>query len=80
MTSIIRNIPVDCPDPWKLASFRRQVLDRPPHPEARERDNEVGAVLADGTGGAVLQNPEGNELCILRSDAERNEGTLSADR
>jgi predicted enzyme related to lactoylglutathione lyase len=26
---------------------------------------------ADGTGFVVLRDPEGNELCILRSDAER---------
>jgi predicted enzyme related to lactoylglutathione lyase len=27
--------------------------------------------LADGTGWVVLADPEGNEFCILRSDAER---------
>jgi predicted enzyme related to lactoylglutathione lyase len=26
---------------------------------------------ADGTGWMVLADPEGNEFCILRSDAER---------
>ncbi|KDN87655.1 glyoxalase [Kitasatospora cheerisanensis KCTC 2395] len=47
------------------------------------RDGEVdrllalGAVLvadrrnADGTGWAVLADPEGNEFCVLRSAAER---------
>jgi len=49
----------------------------------RRRDEEVERVLAlgatlvddlrkpDGTGWAVLADPEGNEFCILRSDEER---------
>ncbi|MFF4341812.1 VOC family protein [Kitasatospora sp. NPDC001540] len=53
-------------------------------PEDRDRDAEVarllalGAVLvgdhrdADGTGWAVLADPEGNEFCVLRSAAERS--------
>jgi len=52
-------------------------------PVDRTRDEEVdrvlglGAVLLDdrrrpdGTGWAVLADPEGNEFCVLRSDAER---------
>ena len=49
----------------------------------RRRDEEVERVLAlgatlvddlrkpDGTGWAVLADPEGNEFCVLRSDEER---------
>ena len=52
-------------------------------PSDRSRDEEVARVLAlgavlvddlrrhDGTGWAVLADPEGNEFCILRSAAER---------
>ena len=52
-------------------------------PTDRTRDEEVERVLAlgaavvddqrkpDGTGWVVFADPEGNELCILRSDAER---------
>lgn len=52
-------------------------------PTDRTRDDEIERVLAlgatevadlrqsDGTGWMVLADPEGNELCILRSDAER---------
>lgn len=52
-------------------------------PTDRLRDDEVRRVLAhgatqigdrrndDGTGWVVLADPEGNEFCILRSDAER---------
>ncbi|WP_104161394.1 VOC family protein [Arthrobacter sp. ZGTC212] len=29
--------------------------------------------MADGTGWVVLADPEGNEFCILRSDAEREQ-------
>jgi hypothetical protein len=52
-------------------------------PTDRRRDEEIERVLAlgarqvddqrlpDGTGWMVLADPEGNEFCILRSDAER---------
>ncbi len=52
-------------------------------PTDRTRDEEITRVLAlgarevadrrnaDGTGWMVLADPEGNEFCILRSDAER---------
>ncbi|MCM0678207.1 VOC family protein [Micromonospora phytophila] len=52
-------------------------------PSGRTRDAEVERVLglgatlvadhrrADGTGWAVLADPEGNEFCVLRSAAER---------
>ncbi len=54
-------------------------------PEDVRRDEEVERVLGlgatvvddlrrpDGTGWVVLADPEGNEFCILRSDAERAE-------
>lgn len=52
-------------------------------PKERTRDEEVAHFKdlgarelqdfrnADGTGWVVLADPEGNEFCILRSDAER---------
>ena len=52
-------------------------------PTDRTRDEEIGRVVGlgateiadrrqpDGTGWVVLADPEGNEFCILRSDAER---------
>jgi predicted enzyme related to lactoylglutathione lyase len=52
-------------------------------PSDLSRDDEVARVLAhgavlvddlrrpDGTGWAVLADPEGNEFCVLRSAAER---------
>ncbi len=52
-------------------------------PTDRTRDEEIDRVVAlgatplwdlrkpDGTGWLVLTDPEGNEFCILRSDAER---------
>jgi hypothetical protein len=51
-------------------------------PTDRRRDDEIERVLglgatevadlrnADGTGWMVLADPQGNEFCILRSDAE----------
>jgi Glyoxalase-like domain len=55
------------------------------------RDEEVARLLAlgatqvddqrdvrgDGTGWVVLADPEGNEFCVLRSDAERGVATTS---
>ncbi|MFM9370914.1 VOC family protein [Streptomyces sp. Da 82-17] len=32
----------------------------------------------DGSGWAVLADPEGNEFCVLRSDSDRAAGTTSA--
>jgi predicted enzyme related to lactoylglutathione lyase len=55
-------------------------------PDDRTRDEEVDRVLAlgaalvadrrnaDGSGWVVLQDPEGNEFCVERSDAEREAG------
>ncbi len=52
-------------------------------PDDRTRDEEVERVLTlgatlfddrrnpDGTGWAVLRDPEGNEFCVERSEAER---------
>ena len=52
-------------------------------PTDRRRDDEIQRVIAlgarqvadrrnaDGTGWMVLADPEGNEFCIVRSDAER---------
>jgi Glyoxalase-like domain len=57
-------------------------------PNDRTRDEEVARVLSlgatqladrrrsDGTGWVVLADPEGNEFCILRSDAELAAGQL----
>ncbi len=56
-------------------------------PVDRTRDEEVARLLSigasqvsdqrevrgDGTGWVVLADPEGNEFCILRSDAERGD-------
>lgn len=54
-------------------------------PSQRSRDAEVEHLIslgasqvadfrnADGTGWVVLQDPEGNEFCVLRSEAELSE-------
>jgi predicted enzyme related to lactoylglutathione lyase len=58
-------------------------------PTDRTRDEEVERLLAlgatlvadhrrpDGTGWAVLADPEGNELCVERSAAERAAGSAA---
>lgn len=126
MSSSIRNISVDCANPFELAEFWSQVLDLPMEPDDKPgdaetglsldtgeellflkvpepktvknrmhlclvpkqlRDREVERLLAigaamvddrresDGTGWAVLADPEGNEFCVLRSDEERAKGS-----
>jgi catechol 2,3-dioxygenase-like lactoylglutathione lyase family enzyme len=60
-------------------------------PTDRTRDDEVERLLSigatqledhrdirgDGTGWVTLADPEGNEFCVLRSDAERTLGATS---
>ena len=70
---------IDVPDAKQLRN--RVHLDL--QPTDRTRDEEVERVLAlgathvddqrnpDGSGWVVLADPEGNEFCILRSEAER---------
>jgi predicted enzyme related to lactoylglutathione lyase len=122
MTSALKNISVDCADPFALAGFWSGVFGVPVHPDDRPGDDEVGIPLEDGrellflrvpepkrvknrmhlcvwaqqprdqeverllgngatmvddrrrddgTGWAVLADPEGNEFCVLRGAAER---------
>jgi len=73
---------IDVPDAKQVRN--RVHLDLTP--TDRRRDDEVERVLAlgatvgddqrrpDGTGWVVLADPEGNEFCILRSEAERAAG------
>jgi predicted enzyme related to lactoylglutathione lyase len=70
---------VQVPDP-KTARNRAH-LDLQPSDRTRDEEvarvRELGAVLVDdqrrddGTGWVVLADPEGNEFCVLRSQAER---------
>ncbi|MEV6104684.1 VOC family protein [Streptomyces sp. NPDC051940] len=71
----------EVPEP-KTVKNRLHLCLRPDIP----RDEEVKRILTlgatfvadhrnpDGTGWAVLADPEGNEFCVLRSGAERGEG------
>ncbi|MFI6767476.1 VOC family protein [Streptomyces sp. NPDC050355] len=67
--------------------FWSRVTGRPLHPEDEPGDPEVQVLLAegpglgatfvadhrnpDGSGWAVLADPEGNEFCVLRSESDR---------
>jgi predicted enzyme related to lactoylglutathione lyase len=130
VTSRLKNISVDCADPYVLAHFWSDVLGMPVHPDDKPGDDEVGIPLddgrellflkvpepksvknrmhlcveaqqarddeverllergatvvadrrnADGTGWAVLGDPEGNEFCVLRGAAERDATAAVAD-
>ena len=68
----------EVPDP-KTAKNRIHLCLRPTTSREEEvaRLLELGATLVadrrepDGTGWAVLADPEGNEFCVLRSDSDR---------
>nr|WP_167517484.1 VOC family protein [Micromonospora orduensis] len=60
----IRNISFDCHDTYALAGFWSAVLGLGASLVADRRN-------ADGTGWAVLADPQGNEFCVLRSAGER---------
>lgn len=121
MPTSLHNVCFDAIDPYRLATFWSQVVDRPVGvdcepgqeevyldvsegpslyfqrvPESKvgknrvhvcltpeiKRDDEVERIVAleatvvsdhrnpDGTGWVVLADPEGNEFCVLRSNAE----------
>lgn len=70
---------IEVPEPKTVKN--RLHLDLRPRTGTRDQEVErllgIGAALVadlradDGTGWAVMADPEGNEFCILRSDAER---------
>lgn len=74
---------IEVPDAKQIKN--RVHLDLKPADGTRDRELErllaLGAReiddrrLPDGTGWVVLADPEGNEFCILRSDAERAAAT-----
>jgi predicted enzyme related to lactoylglutathione lyase len=48
LRSAIRNITVDCRDPYELARFWAQVFDRPMHDDDHPGDPEAVVLLGDG--------------------------------
>jgi catechol 2,3-dioxygenase-like lactoylglutathione lyase family enzyme len=74
--------------PESKAGKNRVHLDVVPTDLTRDEEVErllgLGATLyddrrtSDGRGWAVLQDPEGNEFCVERSQAERDAETLAA--
>jgi predicted enzyme related to lactoylglutathione lyase len=66
------------PEP-KTVKNRAHICLQPEVPRDREveRIRDLGATVVadhrdpDGTGWVVLADPEGNEFCVVRSDAER---------
>lgn len=69
MTSFITHTTVDCRNAYELSEWWKQVLghvDLGATQVADHRDHH-----GPGIGWVVLQDPEGNEFCILRSEEER---------
>ena len=79
---------IEVPDGKQVKN--RLHLDLQPDADSGARDDELARLLAlgatevwdlrrpDGTGWVTLADPEGNEFCILRSDAERAAGPKPA--
>ena len=80
MTSTITHTSVDCANAYELSEWWKQVLayvdldgdpNLPGHDECMIRSLETGHHVL------TLADPEGNEFCVLRSDAERAVGATS---
>lgn len=55
MRSAIHNVTVDCRDPYELARFWAQVLDRPMHDDDQPGDPEAVVLLGDGLPNLLFQ-------------------------
>jgi hypothetical protein len=76
-------VTVDSADPYELARFWSGATGWPLSDEDQPGDDEVERLLGlgatlhedhrtpEGSGWVTLTDPEGNEFCIERSDAER---------
>lgn len=56
MRSTIHNVTVDCRDPYGLARFWAQVLDRPLHDDDHPGDPEAIVLLGDGLPNLLFQH------------------------
>ncbi|MGW7574453.1 VOC family protein [Streptomyces sp. NPDC054765] len=48
MTSLVRHVTIDCSDPYRLAGFRREVLDGAPAEDDLPGDPEITVMSAGG--------------------------------
>ena len=78
MTLRVSHTSIDCHNAYELSGWWKQVLgqedipDDPNEPGSARRSSRIGeALYGPGTGWYVMADPEGNEFCILKSDAER---------
>jgi len=74
--STIHNITFDCRDPYELARFWSQVLDRPMHDDEQPGDPEAVVLLGDGLPNLLFQRvPEAkttkNRLHLASSPTTR---------
>ncbi|GAA1990022.1 VOC family protein [Nocardiopsis rhodophaea] len=63
MPSPIRNVTIDCADPYELAKFWSQVIGAPLHPECEPGEEEAFIATPDGQPGLLfLRVPEGKKV------------------
>ena len=62
MTSFVSHTSVDCRDAYALSTWWKQVLE---YVVADHSD-----IHGPGIGWVTMADPEGNEFCVLRSEAE----------
>jgi predicted enzyme related to lactoylglutathione lyase len=61
--SAIHNITIDCHDPYELARFWSQVVDRPLHDDDNPGDPEASVPLGDGLPNLLFERvPEGKTV------------------
>ena len=83
MTARLRHVTVDCARWEPLVEFWSHALDFAEDPDNPNNPGDPEGLLGlgatqvadhredDGSGWVVLADPEGNESCVERSDAER---------
>jgi predicted enzyme related to lactoylglutathione lyase len=78
MVSFIRNVSIDCSDPYGLAEFWSEVIGHPIHPECLPGDTEVVIEPADGPRLFFQAVPEGKavknrvHVCLQPQDRDRD--------
>ncbi|WP_216208932.1 VOC family protein [Amycolatopsis aidingensis] len=79
MSAFVQNIAIDCADPYQLAQFWSQVVDRPISDEDSPGDPEASISLGNGVDLVFLQVPEAKavknrlHVCLRPQDRTREE-------
>ncbi|GAB3477729.1 VOC family protein [Amycolatopsis cihanbeyliensis] len=79
MSAFVQNVAIDCADPYQLAQFWSQVVDRPVSDEDQPGDPEALISLGNGVDLVFLQVPEAKagknrlHVCLRPQDRTRED-------